>query len=99
MVRTRRVTPGSLGSGECHFERGVVIIDLEEDALAVDIEERHIVLAVRVVVRREVVEGANGRDRALEEGVAARGDAARDDELAIDDEAQDWVGARAQARR
>jgi hypothetical protein len=78
------------------FKLRVVVIDLEEDAFAVDIEERHIVLAVRVIVGIEVVESSHGCDRSLEEVVASRLYPARDDKLSVDDEAEDWVGARAQ---
>src|SRR5438874_2471952 len=78
------------------FELGVVVIDLEEDFHAANVEEGHIMLAVRVIVGGEVVEGANSRKRALEEVVAPRRYPARDDKLSVDDEPEDWVAARAQ---
>jgi hypothetical protein len=59
MVRTRVVTDGSAGSGECPIKAPVVAVDLEEHRLALHPNRPKVVLAIGVVVG---VKGAEARD-------------------------------------
>jgi len=61
-------------------EVGVVVVDLEEDDLVIDRDGAEVVLAVRVIVGSEGVEGGN-RLVDLEDGIIAKSlDAAGDDD-------------------
>ena len=56
MVRTRSVFFGSARIFRAELGLEIVVVDLPEQLLAVELEAAEVVLAVRVVVRIEVIE-------------------------------------------
>ena len=78
------VTFGVGRVGASHTPFRVVIIDLEHDRFAVDVERRAVVLLPRVVVVREGVEAPNGRGGFRDEVRALLDEAARQVRLAAE---------------
>ena len=69
-MSTRRVRAGSDGSREPYVKEQIVVVDLPEDRPPVVLERAEVVLAMRVVILRKVVERAH----AVEDGrLLARG--------------------------
>ena len=91
MVSTRVVTFGSAGvfGAACHVEG--VVIDLEEVGLSLDREGAEVVLAVRVIVLREIAEGLNRQEHAGFGVERQFIDALRHDHLTADERAAEVI--------
>ena len=74
------------------FELAVVVIDFPEQLDAIEFERAEIVLAVRVVVSREVREVADRCDRTVDKVIAVIGDAGGDDKFVFGKSSTDeWM--------
>jgi hypothetical protein len=62
IVMTRLVTAGSDGSGGMHGQRGVEIIDLEKDRVAIGFERAKVMFFVWIVGVAKVVVNFDGLD-------------------------------------
>ena len=99
MVMTRLVTDGSDESGECAVRVGVVIIDLEKDRLAIDLERAKVMFFVWIVSVAKVVVDFDRLDDARDRFRAKRSNARRHHRMTLAEILSQLVVERANAVR